>query len=103
MVTYKTMLTDYEGMQTALDTHTEQGWKLFSVAADTWRKSPAVESGVNELSPFDELAAPGTGRQEYSAAYYLLIFQRDDNRHADEMAAAAEESLPLNPMHFFQG
>ena len=31
MKRYKTAVTDYEGMQGVLDTHSEQGWELFSL------------------------------------------------------------------------
>ena len=93
MQKYKTIVTDYEGMQTALDSHAEQGWRLFSVTPDTWRKSVPSES-VSNTVPFEDLNPPGTGAQEYSASYYLLVFQRDDTFDNLELQAVAEEILP---------
>ena len=47
---YKTAVTDYEGMQGLLDSHAEQGWLLFSVTPDTWRRMVSETSGM-EQSP----------------------------------------------------
>jgi hypothetical protein len=93
MVRYKTVVTDYEGMQAVLDAHSMQGWRLFSVAPDTWRKSAAPDDGI-ERAPFEELSRPGDVTQEYSASYYLLVFQRDDSAVDELLAATAEEPLP---------
>ena len=92
MLRYKTTVTDYEGMQAVLDAHTMQGWRLFSAAPDTWRKSTAPNDGLDR-APFEELTPPGDRTQEYSASYYLLIFQRDDNSVEELLAATAEEPL----------
>ncbi len=92
MVRYKTAVTDYEGMQGVLDAHATQGWRLFSVTPDTWRKSVAPEDGLDR-APFEELAPPGDVTQEYSASYYLLVFQREDSAVDELMAATAEEPL----------
>ena len=93
MLRYKTVVTDYEGMQGILDAHAMQGWRLFSVSPDTWRKSIAPEPGM-EHRPFEELIPPGDMSQEYSASYYLLVFQREDNMVDELLAATAEEALP---------
>jgi hypothetical protein len=93
MVRYKTLVTDYEGMQGILDAHSIQGWRLFSVTPDTWRKSSAPQDGIDR-PPFEELAQPGDVTQEYSASYYLLVFQHDDNVVDELLAASAEEPLP---------
>lgn len=93
---YKTVVTDYEGMQGLLDSHAEQGWRLFSVSPDTWRKSMGQNAGM-EPPPFEELSAPGLG-QEYSASYYLLVFQSDDVQDTREALAAAEQPLPFSQL-----
>ena len=86
------MVTDYEGMQGVLDMHALQGWRLFSVSPDTWRKSIAPNDGM-ERPPFEELTPPGDSTQEYSASYYLLVFQREDNTVEELLAATAEEPM----------
>ena len=86
MKRYKTIVTDYEGMQGVLDTHAEQGWQLFSLTPDTWRRSLSENSDL-EQSPFEELATQNRGTREYSASYYLLVFQS---------YAAAEQPLPYS-------
>ena len=93
MVRYKTVVTDYEGMQAVLDSHAMQGWRLFSATPDTWRKSAAPGDGIDR-APFEELTQPGDVTQEYSASYYLLVFHREDNFVDDLLAATAEEPLP---------
>ncbi len=95
MKRYKTAVTDYEGMQGVLDTHAEQGWQLFSLTADTWRRSLSENSDL-EQSPFEELATQNRGTREYSASYYLLVFQSDDSRDTVESYAAAEQPLPYS-------
>ena len=97
MVKYKSVVTDYEGMQALLDTHAAQGWRLFSVTPDTWRKSSG-SSGTGD-SPFDELSTAESTNQEYSASYYLVIFERDEFLDVHERAASAEEPFP----HFYEG
>ncbi|MDQ2798722.1 MAG: hypothetical protein M3Y13_03655 [Armatimonadota bacterium] len=97
---YKTVVTDYEGMQGLLDSHAEQGWRLFSVSPDTWRKSLGQNDGMVP-PPFEELSAPGLG-QEYSASYYLLVFQRDDVQDTREALAVAEQTLPFSPFAAYE-
>jgi hypothetical protein len=97
MIKYKSVVTDYEGMQAILDTHAAQGWRLFSVTPDTWRKSVSTEG---DPAPFGELSNTPTGTQEYSASYYLIIFERDDFHDLHERAGAMEEPLPR---HFYEG
>ena len=89
---YKTVVTDYEGMQGILDSHSEQGWRLFSLTPDTWRRTFSESSGM-EQSPFEELDTESRAMREYSASYYLLVFQRDEGREMREAYAAAEEPL----------
>jgi hypothetical protein len=97
MVKYKSVVTDYEGMQALLDTHAAQGWRLFSVTPDTWRKSTGTSGG--DTAPFDELTSASSPTQEYSASYYLVIFERDEFIDVVDRAAAAEESFP----RFYEG
>lgn len=91
---YKTAVTDYEGMQGVLDLHAEQGWLLFSVTPDTWRRMVSETSGM-EQSPFEELDTRSQAMREYSATYYLLVFQSDEGHEALESYAAVQEPLPL--------
>ncbi len=102
MLRYKTIVTDYEGMQGVLDTHAMQGWRLFSLAPDTWRKSLATEGGGMDRMPFEELNRPGDATQEYSASYYLLVFQRDDNSVDELLASTAEEPLSAATLPGFE-
>ena len=95
MKRYKTAVTDYEGMQGALDSHAEQGWTLFSVTPDTWRRSLSENSDL-EQSPFEELATQNRGTREYSASYYLLVFVSDESPGGVESYAAAEQPLPYS-------
>ncbi len=94
---YKTAVTDYEGMQALLDTHAAQGWTLFSVAPDTWRRSIGGGEGM-ETPPFEALQ--GAGVQEYSASYYLLVFERDEGVGDDVSMASLEEALPGERLSF---
>lgn len=87
---YKTAVTDYEGMQGILDTHVSQGWKLMSAAPDTWRRNAGSGQGM-EAAPFEQLE--GASVVEYSAIYYLLVFERDDTLGDDSRLAALEEPL----------
>ena len=99
---YKPVLSDYEGMQACLDMHTEQGWQLFSVTPDTFRKSEGSGS-ASDSSPFEELNVHGSQADEMTASYYLLMFQRDEGREAREAYAEAEEPLPLGgPLSGFE-
>ena len=95
MTKYKSVITDYEGLQAVLDSHAAQGWRLFSVSVDTWRKS-ADSNGIGN-PPFGELSN-GKPVPEYSASYYMVVFEREDYLESSERAIAAEESLPR---HFF--
>ncbi len=88
---YKTAVTDYEGMQGTLDTHASQGWKLLSVTPDTWRRNAGSGQGM-DAAPFEQLE--GDTVVEYSASYYLLVFERDDALGEDSRLAALEEVLP---------
>jgi hypothetical protein len=101
MPKYKTIVTDYEGMQGLLDTHTEQGWRLFCVNPDTWRKSIAADNAMDS-PPFEELNVHGGGTQEYSASYYLLVFFREDNSEKVSRAASAQEERPVSQLPFFE-
>lgn len=95
MLFYKTIVTDYEGMQIALDSHASQGWRLFSVTPDTWRRTHQFGDGSDADSPpFNELST-GKPHTEYSAIYYLVIFERDEYVPSDELQAIAEETLPF--------
>lgn len=87
---YKTQVTDYEGMQGALDTCAAQGWRLLSVTPDTFRKMTGTPQGM-EGSPFETLSMDEV--QEYSASYYLLVFEMDDEVEGHTLAAL-EEALP---------
>lgn len=91
MQKYKTVVTDYEGMQGILDAHAEQGWGLFSVTPDTWRKVIASDQGM-ESPQFDNMKAHST--QEYSASYYLLVFLRDEYIEGNERMASLMEAFP---------
>jgi len=92
---YKTIVTDYEGMQGVLDTHAEQGWQLFLLTPDTWRRTFSENSDAQQ-SPFEELDTSNRGSREYSASYYLLVFHSDEGRDTVESYAAAEQSLPFS-------
>lgn len=94
---YKTVVTDYEGMQGVLDSHSEQGWLLLSLTPDTWRRTFAENSGM-EQSPFEELDSSSRGMREYSASYYLLVFQSDESRELRQAYASAEEPLSLGQL-----
>lgn len=100
---YKTIVTDYEGMQGVLDAHAEQGWLLFSVTPDTWRRTVSETSGMDQ-SPFKELDTESRAMREYSASYYLLVFQSDERLGTLESYAAAQEPLPMSAsMPGFEG
>ena len=89
MTRYKSVLVDYEGLQGALDSHSEQGWKLVSANPDTWRKV-GDGAGVSEI-----LGSTSSGRpaEEYCASYYLLIFSRDDDPPFDRALESAAEEI----------
>jgi len=99
---YKTVVTDYEGMQGILDAHAELGWFLLTVTPDTWRRTFSENSGM-EQSPFEELDSSSRGMREYSASYYLLVFHRDDTHAMREAYATAEEPLTFSQMPDFEG
>ena len=94
MLKYKTVLSDYEGMQSTLDSNAVQGWRLFSVTPDTWRKTMPSDPSESQ-SPFEGLNAIGTAATEYTASYYLLVFQRDEPSDSRELAASASEERPM--------
>jgi hypothetical protein len=90
---YKTVVTDYEGMQGTLDTHSAQGWRLFSLTPDTWRKMSGGGRGM-EPPPFDDLDTQPT--QEYSASYYLLVFVIDDSMEEMTRMSSLQEPFPMS-------
>jgi hypothetical protein len=94
MIKYKTIVTDYEGMQRCLDDASESGWSLFSVEPDTWRK---VLGTNNDADPLEAMGAPhGEHTAQYSATYYLIILFRDDNLEHQSASVAASEELLLD-------
>lgn len=103
-VQYKTVVTDYEGMQGVLDMHSAQGWRLFSLTPDTYRKSVPTGMGDGaDASPFDELSTHGApATQEYSASYYLLVFQREDALEDASRLASLEEAFPVQSSRAFE-
>lgn len=90
---YKTVLTDFEGMQGVLDTHAAQGWRLFSLAPDTWRKTSGSGKGMAP-PPFDDLETEPV--QEYTASYYLLVFVLDAALEDSGRLAAMQEAFPMS-------
>jgi hypothetical protein len=90
---YKTVVTDYEGMQGTLDTHASQGWRLFSLTPDTWRKMSGAGRGM-EPPPFDDLDTQPT--QEYSASYYLLVFVSEDLLDEPDRLSTLQEPFPVS-------
>lgn len=90
---YKTMVTDYEGMQRILDEHAEQGWRLFSVTPDTWRKVVGSDHGMDapQFGAIEAHAMP-----EYSASYYLLLFVRDEYVEESGRMASLMEAFPAS-------
>lgn len=102
-VQYKTVVTDYEGMQGVLDMHSAQGWRLFSLTPDTYRKSIPSGMADGDASPFEELATHGApATQEYSASYYLLVFQREDALEDTGRLASLEEAFPASSSRAFE-
>jgi hypothetical protein len=93
MTKYKTVVTDYEGLQRCLDDATESGWHLFSVQPDTWRK---VVGSNGDSDPLEAMGVPvGEPTAQYSASYYLIILYRDDNLEHQVGAIAQSEDLSL--------
>ncbi len=92
MYSYKTIVTDYEGMQEALSVYGAQGWKLISVTPDTWRVVPGNLSDADTLGlGTGGPVGPNTPNNEYSASYYLLVLEREGEvTHAHGHAVAAE-------------
>jgi hypothetical protein len=95
---YKTIVTDYEGMQESLLVYGSQGWKLVSVSPDTWRIV------VSKLGDSDTLGLGSAGSladsnllnsQELSASYYLLVFEREDDIPVAVAHESAVESLDV--------
>src|ERR1700721_2102629 len=82
---YKTIVTDYEGMQEALSVYGGQGWKLASVTADTWR---ILTGKLGDVDSLPLSAHAGSTESELSASYYLLVFERQ----GDLTPAVAQES-----------
>ncbi|HEX5322531.1 MAG TPA: hypothetical protein VFW40_02010 [Capsulimonadaceae bacterium] len=97
MTKYKTSVVDYEGMQECLDQHAAQGWRLFCVNADTWRK---VEGeGLSGPQGAGGVSADSAPVAEYSASYYLLVFFREEDSLRDTALAEAIEELPHHERH----
>lgn len=95
MYEYKTVVTDYEGMQEALGTYGAQGWRLVSVTPDTFRFISVGTLGLNLPSNPDQPEAHERGEnRELSASYYLLIFEREAGLERSRAVEAAEE--PMN-------
>jgi hypothetical protein len=82
---YKTIVTDYEGMQEALSVYGAQGWKLASVTPDTWR---IVSGKLGEVDTLPLASHAGSTESELSASYYLLVLERQ----GDVTATVAQES-----------
>jgi hypothetical protein len=94
MVRYKTVVTDYEGMQRCLDDSSESGWRLFSVTADTWRK---VIGSANSGDPLEAMGTPiGEAAAQYSASYYLVILYREDALDREVATMSASEDVALD-------
>ena len=87
-------------MQALMDINSAQGWNLFSVTPDTWRKSVPTGNDSSQ-SPFEGLN-PGAPAIEYTASYYLVVFQREDSLDSREMAATASEERPRSRKSPFQ-
>ena len=98
---YKTVVTDYEGMQGVLDAHSAQGWRLFSADAGHLAQVGRSATRGMEQPPFEELDAhEQQGTQEYSASYYLLVFARDDTEDA-RPPRPPRRPLPQPPAGFW--
>jgi hypothetical protein len=94
MLRYKTVVTDYEGMQRCLDDSAESGWHLFSVTPDTWRK---VHSSENSGDSLEAMGVPiGESPTQYSASYYLLVLYRDDNVDREVATMSSSEEITLD-------
>lgn len=94
MTKYKTVVVDYEGMQEALDQHSAQGWRLFCVNADTWRKLDSGGLGDSSPGPLGVSGEPPAAGV-YSASYYLLVFMREEDPSRATMEFAEEiEEIP---------
>lgn len=93
MVRYKTVLTDYEGLQRCLDDSSESGWQLFSVTPDTWRKMLGTDEPADALESIG--VQMGEASAQYCASYYLVILFRDDIHEYETVTAAASEELTL--------
>ncbi len=90
---YKTIVTDYEGLQRCLDDATESGWRLFSVQPDTWRK---VMGSKGDSDPLEAMGVPaGEPTAQYSASYYLVVLTRDDGLEHQVGSMAGTEELSL--------
>ncbi len=102
MYQYKTAVADYEGMQEVLTTNGAEGWRLVSVTPDTYRMTPSTPGGEDSLRigtvAIEELPG-GQGTREYSASYYLLVFERQDDPSSVRTLEAASESIEF-PHHF---
>jgi hypothetical protein len=91
MFEYKTVVTDYEGMQDILTTHAGQGWQLKSATPDTWRFLVSNTLGLHMPTTKEEPEHVVT--RELSASYYLLIFERENDLHRGRLTESASEDL----------
>jgi len=94
MTKYKTAVVDYEGMQECLDQHSAQGWRLFCVNMDTWRKVEGERLGG--AAPQGGIGVPSddSAMDVYSASYYLLVFMREEDPMRESSLAEAIEEIP---------
>jgi hypothetical protein len=93
MIKYKTVVTDYEGLQRCLDDAAESGWRLFSVQPDTWRK---VTGSNGESDPLEAMGVPvGESNTQYSASYYLIILFREDGQDHQSVSISQSEESPF--------
>ena len=90
MYQYKTIVTDYEGMQEALSVYGDQGWRLASVTPDTWR---IVSSKLGEVGSIPLTAQAASVESELSASYYLVVLEREGELVATAAHETAIESL----------
>src|SRR5579872_5050916 len=94
MTKYKTAVVDYEGMQECLDQHSAQGWRLFCVNADTWRKVEGESLGGTAPHGALGVSSDSSAADVYSASYYLLVFVREEDPLRDTSLAEAVKEIP---------
>ena len=78
-------------MQETLSVYGAQGWKLVSVTPDTWRTVSGKLGSPDSLnlnpSPSD------SSEREFSASYYLLVFERQGDLVHGVAQESASETL----------